>query len=201
LSIWETAISFGQVITRIMQARLGKVTLPFRANLEEVINALNARALKLDRKEASLLAHVKTNRIGLYTTEQEADDLAMEFAALIGITPDQVMQGWLHFMNQAVDVVPAEFRAQEAQSVASCKAMLDADFIATDAAGKKTAMFVPIGNLSEPHHSSCYRLFNFWRNKKTKTYKVGTPAVFNADWAELQAEAIAITADAARQGL
>ncbi len=195
-----SSLSYGQVLMAVMEGKLGKVTLPFRATLADVLNALNTNATKLDAKEASLLAHVKQNRIGLYTTEEEADDLAMEFAARIGISPDQVMQAWLRFMQQIVGAVPPEYRAQYQAEYDSCKVLFDNGFTTTDAAGKKIAAFVPIGNLSEPHHSDCYRLFNFWRNKKLRKYTVAPAASFGG-WEPLQAEAQRLSAEAASNGL
>jgi hypothetical protein len=196
-----TAISYGRVLMSVMDAKLGKVTLPFRATLADVLTALNTNAKKLDAKEAALLAKVKQNRIGLYTTEQEADDLAMEFAARIGISPDQVVQGWLGFMKQIITAVPEEYRPQYEAEYASCKTLLDANFTTTDSSGNKIAAYVPIGDLSEPHHSDCYRLFNFWRNKKLRNYTVASPVVFAPGWDALRTHAQELSDIAGSNGL
>ena len=196
-----TSISYGRLLMSVMEAKLGKVTLPFRATLADVLTALNNNAKKLDAKEAALLAKVKQNRIGLYTMEQEADDLAMEFAARIGISPDQVLQGWLGFMKQIVATVPEEYKVQYEQQYASCKVLFDADFTTTDSNGTTIAAYVPIGDLSEPHHSDCYRLFNFWRNKKLRNYTVASPAVFAPGWDALRTHAQELSDIAGSNGL
>ncbi len=196
-----TAISYGRVLMSVMDAKLGKVTLPFRATLADVLTALNTNAQKLDAKEAALLAKIQQNRIGIYTTEQEADDLAMEFAARIGLSPDQVIEGWLGFMRQNVTLVPPEYQANREQEYAACKGMLDANFTTKDSAGKTIPVFVPIGSLSEPHHSNCYRLFNFWRNKKLHNYSIAAPAVFAPGWDALRTHAQELSDIAASQHL
>ncbi len=196
-----TAISYGRVLMSVTEAKLGKVTLPFRATLADVLTALNNNAKKLDAKEAALIAKVTQNRIGLYTMEQEADDLAMEFAARIGITPDQVIQGWLGFMKQMPGAMPEAYRAQYEQAYATCKTLLDANFTTKDSAGKTVAAYVAIGDLSEPHHSDCYRLFNFWRNKKLRRYTVATPAVFAPGWEALRTHAQELSDIAGSNGL
>ena len=131
----------------------------------------------------------------------QADDLAMEFAARIGISPDQVIQGWLGFMKQMPGAMPEEYRAQYEQEYATCKTLFDANFTTKDSAGKTVAAYVAIGDLSEPHHSDCYRLFNFWRNKKLRRYTVATPAVFEPGWEALRAHAQELSDIAGSNGL
>ena len=59
---------------------------------------------------------------------------------------------------------------------------------------------MPIGDLSEPHHSDCYRLFNFWREQKLRKYAVADPIAFPGDWATMQDEAKRLSAAAAAIG-
>jgi len=78
----------------------------------------------------------------------------------------------------------------------SCAAQLAKSFTNDD----NTPTFVPIGDLSEPHHSDCYRLFNFWREQKLRNYSIGEPFVFAGDWQTYQDEARALSSQAASIG-
>ena len=99
-------------------------------------------------------------------------------------------------MTAIATVVPVENQpAYEAEN-ARCAAMLADDFQGAD--GKP--LFVPIGDLSEPHHSDCYRLFNFWREQKHRKYEVDVPYAFAADWEPLRLQAAALTQQAAANG-
>ena len=195
------AMSFGQVIMAVFGAKLTGATFPFHATLADVLAALDTRAVRLDQKAATLTRQVSQNRIGLYTTEQEADEIALEISTRLGLAPDQVLESWLGFMTAIAGAVPPAYRAQYEQANTSCKALLDAGFSTTSASGTKVPVFVPIGDLSEPHHSDCYRLFNFWRAQKLRKYQVTTPVVFEAGWDALQAEAQQLSADAATRGM
>lgn len=188
--VGATSLSYGTVLMQVMAAKLGTVTLPFQgATLANVLDALNAKAVKLDTKEASLVKQVKQNRIGLYTIEEEADDIALELSARMGIAPADVIASWQEFMDAIALAVPESYRQSYLDENASCKAMLDSNF--TDADGTPT--FVPIGDLSEPHHSDCYRLFNFWREAKLRGYTADGSYEFPGDWQQFRDEAATLS--------
>jgi hypothetical protein len=193
-------LSYGRVLMAVFAAKLTGATFPFYASLADVLGALDARAVRLDQKAAALSRQVAQNRIGLYTIEQEADDIAMEISTRLGIAPDQVLAAWLDFMRAIAAAVPSYYRAQYDAEYASCNQLLADGFTTTDGSGAKVAAFVPIGDLGEPHHSDCYRLFNFWRDQQQRQYTVATPLAFPDDWATLQAEARQLSADAASRG-
>ena len=191
-----TALSYGSVLMAVLGAKLPSVTLPFHATLDQVLEPLNAKAVKLDQKAAALVKQVQQNRIGLYTIEQEADDIALEISSRLGIGPDDVVASWLEFMQAIALAVPESYRQQYQDENASCQAMLASGFTQPDG----TPTFVPIGDLSEPHHSDCYRLFNFWREQKLRKYTVADPIAFPDDWATMQVEAKQLSAAAAAIG-
>lgn len=195
-----TTLSYGTVLFAAMGAKLPGATYPFRATLADVLTALDGRAVRLDQKAAALLQRVRDNRIGLYTTEQEADNIALALATELGLPADQVIASWLGFMDAVAGVVGPEYRAQYEAQNASCRTLLADSFTTVNGAGQRIAAFVPIGDLSEPHHSACYRLFNFWREQKLRKYQVSTPLVFDSGWDELRANARAISDLAATLG-
>lgn len=146
----------------------------------DVVAALQNEAVKKDAAEKKLLEKLRQNRIGLYTTEQEADDLAMELSVRVGLDPTDVLAGWVGFL-EAIESYYAdagltreEILAQLAQSgdidAATCKSYLDAGFVQAD---KKTPITVTIGSIESKHHTSCYRLYNLWREARAHKYVKG----------------------------
>jgi hypothetical protein len=193
-----TSLSYGTVLMAVMNAKLPGATYPFRATLADVLTALNGRAVRLDQKAASLQKRVHDNRIGLYTTEQEADNIALALSTKLGIPADDVVASWLEFMDAITGAVAPEFRATYEADAASCRALLAADFTTTDAAGNRVPAFISLGDLGDKHHSDCYRLFNFWREQKARKYTVAAPLAFDGpSWDGLRAHARELS-DAAR---
>jgi hypothetical protein len=193
-----TSLSYGTVLMAVMNAKLPGATYPFRATLADVLTALNGRAVRLDQKAAALQKRVHDNRIGLYTTEQEADNIALALSTKLGISADEVVASWLEFMDAITGAVAPEYRATYEAEAASCRTLLAADFTTTDAAGNRVPAFISLGDLGDKHHSDCYRLFNFWREQKARKYTVATPLVFDGpSWDALRTHARELS-DAAR---
>lgn len=192
----STSLDAGVVLIAMMNSKLPSVTLPFHSTLADVLSALDAKARKLDAKEAALLAQVQMNRIGLYTVEEEADDIALELSSRLGIAPDDVVKSWQVFMAAIANAVPDYYRQQYLDENTMCAQWLSTGFANADG----SPIFVPIGDLSEPHHSDCYRLFNFWREQKLRQYTIDTPLAFPSDWQTAQDEARQLTQMAASLG-
>lgn len=195
-----TTLSYGTVLMAVPEAKLPGATFPFYASLADILGALDVRAVRLDDKAAALLRRVRDNHIGLYTTEQEADNLALALSVKLGLSPAQVMDGWLDFMNGIVEAVPEDMRASYAQANATCRAQLAEGFTTVDASGARVPLFVPIGDLNEPHHSDCYRLFNFWREQQLRAYRVAEPLAFEPGWDALRAQAQQLSDQARANG-
>lgn len=169
--------------------------------LADVIADLQSVAAKKDETAKKLLAKLRQNRIGLYTTEQEADDLAMELSVRVGLEPSDVLAGWVGFI-EAVDgyyidagLTREQLLAQYAQTgdvdAETCKGYLAADFLKED---KKTPIVMTIGSIEDTHHTSCYRLYNLWREAKAHKYVKGPtqPALAPA-WSTLRKKAEDVT--------
>lgn len=80
---------------------------------------------------------------------------------------------------------------------------LNQGFTEKDASGNAHPVLVTIGDLNEPHHGNCYRLFNLWRELNSHRYryvKDSTPPTFTQPWSELQAHAVELTNQAREQG-
>lgn len=173
-------------------------------SVADVIAELQAAAVKRDATAKTLLGKLRQNRIGRYTTEQEADDLAMELAVRVGFEPNDVLAGWTGFLDAIegyyldAGLSREELLAQYQQTgdidAATCKGYLAAGFMKED---KKTPITVTIGVLEDKHHTSCYRLYNLWREAKAHKYVKGPakPALSPA-WETLRMSAEAISKNA-----
>ena len=143
--------------------------------LRALVDAMEAHARSIDVEEEAFEARLATNGIGLYTTEQEADDFAMDVATRIGIEPTDVVHAFVDLMT-----IASAARADE------CSALLAAGFEKDG-----VPVRVPLGELSSKHHSSCYRVFNLWHEMRAHAYPVA-PRDFPPDsppWSEIQERA------------
>ena len=200
------AISAGEVLFAAAANRPGpkaKVSLKWGDDLGAFLDRLDLQAKDLDAKAQRLLARVRDNKVGLYTTEQAADEFAMEMAVEMGFTADEAVQSWLGFM-QAVDRVYArsytpeqlaEWRKTSGEvDATTCGAMLAAGWKNAD--GSK--MTVSMGQLDEPHHANCYRLYNLWRKGQAHhDTPADKPAALEPAWDTLKAKAGELAATAA----
>lgn len=164
--------------------RVDPATFASAKTLDELARAMQARALVVDDEARLFQARLETNHIGVYTTEQEADDLAMDLAVRVGLTPEDVMEGFLE-LGDAVEARfgTTAFRQQNGMSMAECRSLAAAGFVVN---GKE--VHVPFGALSDPHHALCYRVFNLHRERTAHRYEVAPPS-FPPDappWAEVQ---------------
>ncbi|WP_146652182.1 M48 family metalloprotease [Labilithrix luteola] len=161
--------------------------LALAGSFKELIDSVDVIAKKLDAEEAVLREHLQKNHIGWYTTEQEADDMAMELATLAGMTPKEVLEGWIEAMEAFDRVYPSSYGNDGKIGVAQCKELYANDFMTAKEDGTKEQAHVPMGSLSDKHHSDCYRLFNLWRENEVHKYESApAPAPLTPDWSEIQ---------------
>lgn len=196
------ALSAGQVLFAAGRSRPGpkvKPTMQLGDTLAAFLDRLDVKAKELDGKAARLVQRARQNGFGLYTTEQAADDFAVEIATKLGLSSEEVLGAWTSFMEASdrrwsVGYTPeayeAAMKAAGEQTARSCKALLDAGFTTVDASGRRVPVTMSMGRLDEPHHASCYRLYNMWRELRAHRFEPGPrgPALEPA-WSTLQAEA------------
>jgi hypothetical protein len=198
-----TSISAGSTLFAAAAHKPGpktKVTLKIPDTLGAFLDRLDQSGRDLDAKAAKLVQRLKDNRVGLYTIEQAADEFALQITTKMGFTSDEVLAGWLDFMG-AIDRLyarsyPPEQLAQIRQTeidATTCKSMLDAGFLNADG----SRMTMNMGDLAEPHHTSCYRLWNLWREAQAQKFAPGPKLdALTPEWATLKAEAAQLTSSA-----
>lgn len=149
------------------------------ATLGEALTVMTAQAAELDQRAAAVTERLERNQIGLYTREQEADDIALELSARVGITPGQVIDGTFEKMRvREAEDVEAFPGLNNGMTTEQCRALYLQDF----------PTYVPIGDPSNLHHAYCYRAFNMAREAASHHYEVAPELPELApSWAELQA--------------
>lgn len=197
----EKTLRLSDVILAGFAHKTGTLTLRLDSTLADVLDGQNANAKKLDDKAKSLVKRLRDNGIGLYTTEQEADDMALELSVKVGLTPNEVLDGWVDFMRAIDDLYSSILSPEQLATLReteldapTCKSLLDANWKRDDGTGRMVPVTVKLGQLDEPHHASCYRLYNLWRESKVHRYPATrAPEPLVPAWSELQAQAKALS--------
>lgn len=128
-------------------------------------------------------------RLGFYTDEQEADEIELELLARVGIDPklgpdamlnlQRVVESQATHEDGIVDPTAGDTKHAE------CAALRAKGF--KDDSGEWVT--VPIGDLSNPHHSFCFRVFNMVHELEAHDYRVAAsrPSPSGPSWDELVA--------------
>jgi hypothetical protein len=164
-------------------ATFAKTVLPTFKNIAKTID-LNVEKLKAPLREA-----VAAN-LGIYTDEQEADDLSNEWLSYIGIDPMAMATAQIKFalykdlMYKEAGIDPNSELGS--LSVEKCIELYKNDW--RDQAGEN--VIIPLGGYEDTHHSSCFRAFNV--TQEVKAHQLERPSqrhpnlLSEDDWAKVQ---------------
>jgi hypothetical protein len=169
----------------------------------ETIAAYVVRAVpvaqQLEMSEEQFRADMNANHIGFYTIEQEADEVAMELMVRMGYTRQDVLNAWVAF-GYAIDAKypPGPELDTGRATTATCAGWLQNGFMITAADGTKTPVAMTVGDINEPHHGDCYRLYNLYRESLSHVYDSNgmMPAALEPAWSEMIKHAADLTAAA-----
>lgn len=133
------------------------------------------------RDAGTVLAQAYVSRLGQYTAEQEADDISAEVLSNLGIGGNAAVDAYMSF----VDAKPSLFGFVIGK--ARCEQLRANGWV--DPTGEFKIPVIPVGNYSEDHHSSCYRVFNASRELTAHGYSAEGSIVFDgAVWHGIQSE-------------
>lgn len=125
-----------------------------RDSLVQIAQAMNQKFFDRDRYHAGLLQSALNERLGYYTTEEEADILALRWLALLGVEVQSAVDHWLIYGDA---VSGQQLSTDFFFSADRCRDLYEAEPRWSEGG---QIVPVPIGVFSEPHHSSCFRT---WR--------------------------------------
>lgn len=138
------------------------------------------RDLKVGRARGGMDPFTAAAQVGLgvYTVEEEADELALEILSLAGIDPLKATEAWFALFEHADASV-----TQMEIPLARCRQLFENKW--RDSAGNLVA--VPIGDYQDTHHSWCFRVFNTTNEIAIHNYRVEMPLNLNPQaWKTIQ---------------
>jgi Zn-dependent protease with chaperone function len=124
-------------------------------------------------------ALMRDHVVGFYTTEQEADEIALEVMTKIGVPAGVAVDKVLNMLKNS----PGD----NGIGWAECSMLRDLGW--KDAAGKDVS--VPVGEPSNAHHNLCFRVFNMTREINAHRYEPARrPSPPGEEWSLLFARLI-----------
>jgi hypothetical protein len=105
-------------------------------------------------------------KIGQYTAEQEADELALEWILLAGFDRDLPIRALLADLKNTNPVTSRRPLPEQEWSYDRCSQAFESEWKDQD----DFPIFVPVGDYYDEHHSSCYRAFNLYRETQSHKY-------------------------------
>jgi hypothetical protein len=158
--------------------------------LDTLLADLGSKSAAMDVEEKDMLEKLRDGKIGLYTTEQEADDIALDLSTKLGISAGEFLGAWIKFMRATEAVYgPSIWNDKETGEVGpeKCEALIRANFTEPGPDGAPVPVRMTLGSLESNHHGECYRAYNLWRENNAHRYETrGTflPPV-GPSWGEL----------------
>lgn len=106
--------------------------------------------------------------VGFYTTEQEADEISLEILTRMGLPPTLGPDSQLQLQKIVDDLNGPNGGNTDTGEIkwSQCSVLRDKQF--KDDTGAEVS--VPVGDLSDPHHSFCFRTFNMERELRAHKY-------------------------------
>lgn len=190
---WLSRISDGgkkyvAKMSRLAATRAGN-SAPSGQTLGAVVDALSKKMDSQDGSAESALKLAYDSHLGQYTAEQEADEVAAEVVNDIGLEPRHVVDAMSRLGKGSTNSLRGFSLGQQ-----DCEALWRRNWLDTDG----SYAFVPLGDYSEVHHSSCFRMFNLDREISAHHYQtpnINLPLLSAADWRSLQVKASGLSGE------
>lgn len=163
-------------------ARAGQ-NAPAGQTLGDVANVLSKKMKDQDDAGENALKQAHNARLGQYTSEQEADEVAAEWVNDIGISPEHVVDAMRRLGKGSTTSLRGFILGET-----DCEDLWKRKWMDENGA----YFFVPIGDYSEVHHSTCYRMFNLDREIAAHSYQTpanNPPLLSSTAWLALQRRA------------
>jgi hypothetical protein len=124
--------------------------------LDEELRQISLRIDQFDSEFAKVIQEANEQRLGYYTTEQEADEFAVDWIAAIGIDPVESVR---QMMTLGEFVSSRRATKRDELPFAECKAQYLRGWKTESGANS----WIPVGRWNDKHHSLCYRAWNLQR--------------------------------------
>ncbi|MBQ48605.1 MAG: hypothetical protein CMP10_14455 [Zetaproteobacteria bacterium] len=116
----------------------------------------------------NIIEQANKARLGIYTDEQEADDIATEFMYRLGLNNKPLIEVFIKFQEildaRRTTIKPGQRNHQE------CRQEYEMGF----------PNFIPIADYIDPHHDACFRAYNIYREQKAHSKQLDNIQVENS---------------------
>lgn len=174
-SLEDSSSLMNPVQARVRQQLFGDksgVRIPLLRYLSEVAKGVH----DISRQHEERFAALRKRGIGWYTSEQEADEIAVELASGVGIEPNQVSQSFLEMLKERENALGLSY--------AECKKLQENHF------GLRSGSVTPVllTDWFDIHHDICYRVFNIEREIVSHKFEVKKDRIpqFSTSWSDEQ---------------
>ena len=143
---------------------------PFLLRLSGVIAQAKVDTMqaKVDTMQARV--SLQNSKIGWYTKEQEADDVATQLMTSVGIPVETLESMFFKILKQREAGRGSNNLGLDVLNYETCMTAYKSGFSSPDFQQK----YVKIGKYDEDnHHSECYRIFNAFRIRRTEHFVLG----------------------------
>jgi hypothetical protein len=123
---------------------------------------MNESLEKRDFKHNVLLQKAIDHRLGIYTTEQEADHLAVDWMLMQGLSGEKVMTYWLNYIRSKSGSM------QDSKYSLNARRCLKLYYSSPRWSEDGRFVPIPLGSFSQTHLSPCFRLWNLEQRIRTK---------------------------------
>jgi hypothetical protein len=165
----------------------GRYAVHGATTLRDFLDGAVAHANTDEAMEREFTGELTRRRLGLYTTEQEADEFQEEWTTRIGLDPKAILDETVVDIRNWVSKAP---RDDAEITWDQCEELYRRSFVETAPDGARTTHFVQLGDLHDPHHGECYRVFNLLRELQAHRYQAANerPPV-EGPWDPIKAQA------------
>jgi hypothetical protein len=148
--------------------------------LDAFFIALNARVAAIRAQQAALIDWGKKTGIGWYTAEQVADEIGVELTAAVGLDPLILAEAQAVSLRNDTEKYADKLNGYP---YSECMRMRGADDFGFKTGNPRP---IPLGDWTDIHHDSCYRLFNIVREYYAHKFAPGKRAVpADSSWASM----------------
>jgi hypothetical protein len=115
----------------------------------------------LTTTELQLLREARDGRLGFYTIEQEADEVALQYLRAVNREPKALADGLMSYLRKTQGSALKNLPEDLAWGHSKCESEYQAGF----------PKDLGVGIYNDPHHTSCFRIFNVQRHLKRPATK------------------------------
>jgi hypothetical protein len=154
------------------------------ADLKDYVDSLQQQLKDVRSKQQQAYREAYAARLGYYTIEQEADELALEWMSRLGLNPNDALEVSLKLAQVAEEQRLGLDAAPLVTAYGRCRELMSRDW--RDELGQ--VEWVAIGDFRDRHHDSCYTVFNLWRELRAHAYlsfSASDGYAFPGDWVEV----------------